>query len=260
MPSINPSAFVMGPAFIRYRDVGVLTPYTDVGVTLDDAVLRIQSEMWSPDNLSGLRGKVRGLDVSRMVGAEIEFTLGEIAGPKLALAIPGARYTAPVDTVKSSGHLDTTLSAATAAGASVVPATSASNGAVGDYVKVGAGATAEYRRITAIATNDITLDWPLLYAHASGEALEESDSDNRSLVEMPILRRQPATAYKEWSLVAESGKSGPNELVLPIGIATTDNADVTVGDDSVSGIRVTIAGRLDETDLDKSLYRLYSPA
>jgi hypothetical protein len=33
-----------------------------------------------------------------------------------------------------------------------------------------------------------------------------------------------------------------------------------VADDSVAGMRVTIAGRLNETNLATSLYRLYSPS
>lgn len=260
MPSINPQAFIIGPAIIRYRDVGVNTPYTEVGVTLDDAVMRILSGLWSPDNLGGVVGKVRGLDVNQMVGAEIEFTLGEIGGEKIALAIPGARYTAPVNANAGGSPLSTTLSADVVAGAQSIVVTSATNAAVGDFIKIGTGATLEYRRITVIASTTLTLDWRLLFAHASSEAVVETTGDNRSLVEPPLARRVPTTAYKEWSLVAESGKSGPNELVLPIGIAAATGGEMTVADDAVAGMRVKIEGRLDETDLTKSLYKLWSPA
>jgi hypothetical protein len=258
--SVTPSRFVIGPAIVRYRAVGVNTPYTEVGGTLDDAVMRLPTEWFSPDNLSGVMGPVQGLDVLRRVGVEIEFTLAEIAGEKLALAIPGARYTAPVDTVKSSGHLDTTTTAATVAGATVLPLTAVTNGAVGDYVKVDTGSLAEFRRIVAIDTLNVTVDWPLMFAHASGAAVEESDSDNRSLVEMPIVRRQPDTAYREWSIVAESGKSEPVELVIPRGISQTTGAEVTIGDDALAGIRVTIAGRLDPSNLSTSIFKLFAPA
>lgn len=258
-PSITPSQFIIGPAKIYYRDVGVLTPWTDVGVTLDDAVMRITQETWSPDNLNGVYGPVRGLDISRTVGAEIEFTLGEIAGEKIALAIPGAQFTAAVSADAGGSPLSTTTTAAVAAGATTIPLTAATNAAVGDHFSIGTGSTKEYRTITAIATLDISFRDPLLFAHASGEAVVETTGDNRSVITMPTFRRYPASAYKEWALVSESGKSGVNELRLPIGIATSAG-EMTVADDAVAGMRVTIAGRLDETNLDTSLYRLYAPA
>lgn len=260
MASIDTAQFVIGPARIYYRDVGVLTPWTDVGVTLDDAVMRVMQETWSPDNINGVYGKVQGLDISRMAGAEIEFTLGEIAGEKIALAIPGAQYTAPVGTETGSTHLDTTTTAAVAAGVTTIPLTAATNAAVGDHIKIDTGDIAEWRTITAIDTLNISFRDPLLFGHASGVDVVETDGDNRSKVTMPTFRRYPASAYKEWALVSESGRSGVNELRLPIGIATSDNGEMTVGDEAVAGLRVRIEGRLDPDDLSASLWELYSPA
>jgi hypothetical protein len=256
--SINPQNFVIGPAKIRYRDVGVLTAYTDVGVTLDDAVMRLSQELWSPDNLNGVFGKVKGLDNAQMVNAEIEFTLGELAGAKMALAIPGATYTAPVLAVSSGGGSSTTT-AATLAGATVVPFTAVTSFTAGDYFSIDTGSVKEYRRIVLISSLNVTVDYPLLFDHASGVAVVETDGDNRSVVTMPTHRRMVDADYKEWSLVAESGKSGPNELVIPIGIAS-GTGDMTVDDQAVSGLRVTIQGRLDPANLETSMFRLYSPA
>jgi hypothetical protein len=259
--SITPSAFIIGPARVYYRAVGVLTAWTDVGVTLDDAIMRVTQETWSPDNLSGVYGPVRGLDVSQTVGAEIEFTLGEIAGEKIALAIPGATYTAPVNTDTGGTPLSTTTTAAVVAGATTIPLTAATNAAVGDYFRIEAAANAsvEYRQITAINSLDISFRDPLLFAHSSGVAVVETVSDNRSVVTMPTFRRYPTSAYREWALVSESGRSGVNELRLPIAVATSAG-EMTVADDAVAGMRVTIAGRLNETNLATSLYQLYSPS
>lgn len=259
-PSITPSAFIIGPARVYYRAVGVLTPWTDVGVTLDDAVMRITQETWSPDNLNGVYGPVRGLDVSQTVGAEIEFTLGEIAGEKIALAIPGAQFTAADGGAEaSSTHGDSTLDGAHAAGVTTIAVASATNFAVGDPIKIDTGSVAEWRTITAIATNDLSFRDPLLFDHLTGVDVVEAVSDNRAVITMPTFRRYPASAYREWALVSESGRSGVNELRLPIGIATSAG-EMTVADDAVAGMRVTIAGRLDETNLNTSLYRLYTPA
>jgi hypothetical protein len=258
--SVTPALFVIGPAFIRYRAVGALTPYTDVGVTLDDAVMRLPTT-WAgtQEQLSGVMGPIMGLDVLTGVGCEIEFTMPEMAGAKIGLAIPGAVYTAPVSANSGGTPFSSTSTAATLAGASVVPTTAATNLTVGDYMSIDTTTLKEYRRVTAITALNITLDYPLLFAHASGVALVETTGDNRSVVTMPIIRRQPDTAYNEWSLIAESGKSGPTEIVIPRGISTTTGAEVTIGDDAIAGIRVTIAGRLDPTNLATSIFQLYAP-
>jgi hypothetical protein len=256
---IDPKEIVIGPAFVYYREVGVNTPWSDAGVTLDDAVMRIQLEMFRPDNLTGVPGPVKGLDVVRRCNAEIEFTLAQWAGAKFGLAIPGARITAPAGTTVGGG-VNTTLSGAVSVGATTVPLTATTNLAVGDVIKVGTGTTVEYRTVTAIASLNVSFRDPLLFAHAAAEAVVETVDDMRTLIEAPNVRRLADSAYHEWALVAESGKSGVHELRLPIGLSQTDTAEVTVGDDSVSGIRVNISARYDGSALGTSPFKLYAPA
>lgn len=259
MPSsVTPQNFIIGPARVFYRAINVLTPWTDVGVTLDDAVMRVTQEMWSPENLNGVYGKVKGLDVSQLTSAEIEFTLGEIGGAKIGLAIPGAIYTAPVTAVTAGGGSSTTT-AATLVGDTTVPFTAVLNFTVGDTFSIDTGSNKEYRVITSIAALVVGFRDPLLFAHNNGVAVVETDGDNRSVVTMPVVRRQPDASYREWALVSESGLSGVNELRLPIGIASSQG-EMTVSDSAVAGMRVTISGRLDPTNLATSLYKLYSPA
>jgi hypothetical protein len=183
----------------------------------------------------------------------------EMAGEKLALAIPGATYTAPVSANAGGTPFSSTSSAATLVGATTVPAVATTNLAVGDIFKIDTSTLTEYRTVTAISALNISFRDPLLFAHASGVALVETTGDNRSIVTMPTVRRQPDSAYKEWALVAESGKSGVTELRIPIGLSQTTGAEVTIGDDAMAGIRVTIAGRLNDDDLTASLFRLYAP-
>lgn len=258
--SVTPALFVIGPALIYYRAVGVNTPWTSLGVTLDDAVMRLPTS-WAgtQEQLSGVMGPVMGLDVLSRVGCEIEFTMPEMAGEKLGLAIPGAVYTAPVSADAGGSPLNTTLSAAAAAGATTIALTAVTNAAVGDYIHIAGADGVEYRQITAIDTLNVSFRDPLLFAHASGQVVKESTGDNRSSVTMPIVRRQPDSAYREWALVSESGKSGVTELRIPRGISQTTGAEVTIGDDAVAGIRVTIAGRLDPTNLQTSIFQLFAP-
>lgn len=257
--TITPASYIIGPASIYYRAVGVETDWTSVGSTLDDAVLRVNTEWFRPDNINGPLGYVQGLDVLRRVMAEIEFTLPEVAGTKLALVIPGASATTATGAVKSSGHLDSTLSADTAAGVTTITVASATNGAAGDAIKIGTGATAEYRTITSVSTNDLTFRDPLIYAHSASEVVEEADDDYRSYISAPTVRRQPDSAYREWALVAESGSSQPHELRIPRGISQTENVEMSVADDAVAGIRVTIGARYYGPDLTQTPFKLFYP-
>jgi hypothetical protein len=259
--SVVPANFIIGPAFARYRAVASTGPFTEVGVTLDDAVMRIPTEWMDTSNLSGVVASVMGLDVLTSLGVEIEFTIAEVFGQKLALAIPGATYTAEVHADSVSTPFSSTTTAAIAAGASVVPVTSATNLSVGDYFRIetAANASVEYRQVVQIQSLNVTVDSPLHFAHLTGVAVAETTGDGRSMVTPPIIRRQPNSAYYEWSLIAESGLSGWTELRIPQGISQTTSAELSIADDSLQGIRVTIAGRLAPTDLTQPIFRMYAP-
>jgi hypothetical protein len=258
---VDPKAYVIGPAFIYYRDVGVNTPWTSAGATLDDAVMRVTTEWFRPDNLSGVMGHVMGLDVLRRVDAEIEFTLGEIGGASLALAVPGSRSTAAVSADAGGSPGSSTTTAAVAAGVRTIPFTAVTNFAVGDFFRIEAAASplVEYRQITAIASLNVSFRDPLLFAHASGVAVVETTGDKRDLIESPVIRRQPDSAYKEWALVSESGR-GYHELRIPRGMSHTESVEMTVADDALAGIRVTIGARYLGSDLTQSPFRLFVPA
>lgn len=255
--SIDPAAYILGPADVYYRAVGVNTPWTSIGATLDDAILHITSERFVPDNLAGVMGPVQGLDYLRRMNATVEFTMPEIAGSKLALALPGARVTAATNATSGAGSSD--LDGATVVGAQSITVTSATGFAVGDFVKIGTGSTVELRQITAIASTVLSFRDPLLFAHADAEAAVEWSDDNRTLIESSITRRMPSTEYREWALVASNG-AGYQELRIPRGLAMVDSADVTFGETTVAGIRVTVGGRYLGSDLSASPFKLYAPA
>ena len=88
-----------------------------------------------------------------------------------------------------------------AVGVTTISLTAVTNGAVGDPIKIGTGATAEYRVIDAIASLDVSFRDPLLFAHASGEAVVEAADDNRTLITAPLVRRQPDSAYFEYTIL-----------------------------------------------------------
>lgn len=257
---VDPQAYIIGPALIYYRAVGATTPWTSAGATLDDAVMRVNSTWFRPDNLSGVKGAVMGLDVLQSVDAEIEFTLGEIGGTSLSLALPGSTLTSEVHADATGTPGTSTLDGAHAAGVTTISVASGTNFVVGDYfrIEVADHASEEYRQITAVSTNDLSFRDPLKFAHLTGVAVVETTGDRRDVIEAPVLARQPDSAYYEWSLLSESGYAW-NELRIPRGISQTESIEMTVADDAVAGIRVTIGARYLGSDLTASPYQLYVP-
>ena len=100
----------------------------------------------------------------------------DLIHPFLLLGILGGEYGSGTDVGGGGGS---TVSGAHYAGDVTLNAADATNYGVGDWIQVGTGAsppatgTKECREITAKSVNALTLDWPLSYAHADGETLNE---------------------------------------------------------------------------------------
>jgi hypothetical protein len=258
---INPLSYIIGAAEVYYRATGVLTPWTSVGSTVDDVVFRVNQSMFNPsDTINGLDDLIYLMDYRNGSGAEAEFTMPEIAGEKLALAIPGATSTAGVITVDGAG-LSTTTTAATVVGATTVALTATTNLIVGDYIRIDvtAGSLAEYRRVTAISALNVSFRDPLKLAHASGVAVVETLGDGKTEIVASSVRRQPAASYRDWALVAQS-PADYYELYLYRAISTTDSVEMSFGDESMAGIRCTIGARKDGADLTLPSWTLRVPA
>lgn len=73
----------------------------------------------------------------------------------------------------AAGGMNTTLAQDAGAGTQILNVASAANAAVNDWIRIGAGWTQEYRQITAINVNALTLNEPLTYNHQAGEAAVE---------------------------------------------------------------------------------------
>lgn len=251
--------FIVGTPEILYRATGVLTPWTSVGLTMDDVVFRIGSTMDNPSGaLNGIDGMLRGLDYRKGGAASAEFTLPELSSAKLAVAIPGSVTTTGVATdTASPAYTATTLAAASLIGATNVKVTAITGAAVGQFIRIDvtAGSLAEYRQITVVGTagaggTGISFADPLLRAHANGVAVVQADGDGRDKITASPIRRQPLTAYQDWRLSYQA-PNGYTHLELYRAIATSDAVELSGSDDlsKPSGYRVTIESRLDETNL-----------
>jgi hypothetical protein len=257
--SIDVTKYIVGAAEVYYRATDVLTSWTSVGATLDDVVARVSRTLFNPsDTINSIDEAIAGLDYQRAGQAEFEFTLPEMSGPKLALAIPGAVTTTRTTGVVGGGGSSTTT-AATVVGALSVAVAVATNFAVGDYIKIDTTTNTEYRRITAITSLVLSFRDPLLIAHSSGVAVVEVDGDGKTVVTASTVRRQPLTAYLDWALVAQS-PADYYEIIIHRGISVTESVEFTFGDETLAGIRVTIGARKSGTDLTLPAWEIYAPA
>jgi hypothetical protein len=266
--SVDVTKYIIGSAQIYYRAPGVLTAWTSIGLTKGDAVARIGIAQGNPsDKLNGIDGLLRGLDYLRVTTAEIEFDMPELAGPKLALAIPGSVSTTLATTDAGGTPFSSTLAANAAIGDTAIKVTAITNAAAGDWVRINvAGALAEYRRIDFVGTagaggTGLQFRDALKKAHLSGVAAVEAVGDGKTEITPPLVRRQPSTAYNDWALVSES-PGDYYEFLIYRAIATTENVELTFNDDAsdMAAIHVTLGARKDETNLALPLITLRAPA
>lgn len=266
MPSvINPVAYIIGAAEVWYRAIGSLGPWSSIGSTVDDVVFRINQSLFNPsDTINGLDDLIREMDYKNGSGAEAEFTMPEIAGPKLALAVPGAISTT-LATTDAGGGGSTTLAAAAAIGDVTVKVTAVTNFAAGDWMRINVtGALAEYRKIDVVGTagaggTGLQFRDPLLKAHSNGVAVVETVGDGKTEIVAGTARRQPLTAYNDWALVAQS-PADYYELLVYNAISTTEAVEFSFGDETMAGIRVTLGARKDGAALTLPSWKLRVPA
>jgi hypothetical protein len=259
MPSIDPDALVIGKPDVYYRAVDVLTDWTHVGAVLGDVSFSID-QTWADQPDLGQRGPIIGTHYMANRVARVSFTLAEIAGDAMSFALPGSTATTSVTTATSGGW-STTLATAATAGNTILFVTAVTSMAAGQYVKIGAGSTIEYRTITRVGTagaqgvgTGITVFPPLRNAQANGAAILQTDGDGSTVIQATNTRRIPTSAYKDWVLVVQSpdlsatSYSGWFEFHFDNAIAVAASAAMTMGSNSWAGLPVTLEATFSEAD------------
>jgi hypothetical protein len=262
---IDPKQYIIGAAEVYYRAIGSVAAWTSIGATVDDVVFRVNQETFNPsEDFNGILEPIREMDYTSKQGAEAEFSMPQLAGANLSLAIRGVQSTV-LATTDAGGGGSTTLAAAAAIGDTNVKVTAITNFSAGDWLRINvAGALAEYRRIDVVGTaggggTGLQFRDPLLKAHNNGVAAVESVGDGKTELTPGTVRRMPLTAYNDFALVAQS----PNdyyELYLYNSITKTEDAEITFGDESMAAIKVTIGSRKDGASLALPSWRLRVPA
>lgn len=262
---IDAKQYIVGAADVYYRSVGSVASWTSVGATIDDVVFRINQTTFNPsEQFNGVLDLIREMDYTSKQGAECEFSLPQIAGANLALAVRGAVSAVLPNTDATGTPGSTTLAAAAAIGDVTVKATAVTNFSAGDWMRISAsGAAAEYRRIDVVGTvgsggTGLQFRDPLLKAHANGDPIVESNGDGKTELTPGTTRRMPLTAYNDFALVAQS-PADYYELYLYNAISTTDAAELTFGNASMAAIRATLGTRRDGLNMLLPSWRLRVP-
>lgn len=261
MPAvIDYKQYLIGAAEVYWRAIGSTGPWTYGGATSGDVMFRIrQSRFNAADDINGITEPIMLMDYRSKQGpAECEFNMLEIAGSKLAIPFPGVTATTSSTSTVGGGGSSTTT-AATIAGATTVPFTATTNFTVGDYFKIDTGSISEYRRITAIASLNVSFRDPLLYDHASGVAVLETTADGRVEIVPVDLRRLRSTDYNDFVLVGQA-PADYYELYLYNAISVTDTVELAFGNDKKAGVKCTIASRKDGSALSSPSWRMRVPA
>ncbi len=143
-----------------------------IGATMEDNVFRVVQEKGAP-KINGTPGPVKGFDWITSETAELQATLVNGLSPSiLSLAVPGSVSVAGNATAAATTTA-TTLAEAVAIGDVTFDLTSATGIIVGDVVQIGVSGAHEFRLVTVVAADTITVDYPMALAHANTDPVVE---------------------------------------------------------------------------------------
>lgn len=231
----------VGAGEVYYQDgAGLWVP---VGATKDNNVFRVNTD-YAEIDLNGVVGPIKGIDYIQNQVAELEVSVAQLGADKLALMVPGVRTT--VETAEDAGGgATTTLSAATEVGQwLLIPLTSIVGVSVGDTIRIGDTGELEFRTVTRSGSGTIDVDFPLQLAHASGDAVQETDGTGMTIITPPLARRLSNDVYRNWRLDVPGADGRMVRFHILNGIMT-DNAEFEAADDDAMGPRLVIQGRID---------------
>lgn len=263
---IDAKQYIIGAADVYYRAIASLGPWTSIGATVDDVVFRVQQTTFNPsERFNGLLELIREMDYTSRQSAEAEFTMPQIAGPNLALAIRGVQSAVLPNTDAVGSPFSSTLAAASAVGDTNIKVVAITNLVIGDWIRtdVTAGGLAEYRQVTFVGTagaggTGVSFRDALLQAHSNGVVAVESVGDGKTELTPGSIRRMPLSAYNDFALVAQS-PAAYYELYLYNAITTTDSAELTFGNESMAAIKTTIGTRDDGLNIGLPSWKLRVP-
>jgi hypothetical protein len=217
----------------------------EVGATLTAPKVTIEATQYAPE-FQGAGGPISGAVFNTKIKAIVSFTVNELTAAKLAWSLPGSTSSAGAgSTVGDAGAFSTTTDLPTLVGTTYLPLTSvASPLAVGQWLKIGAAALIEYRKVREIVpTAGVLLNEALTMAHDSATAVVRTvDGDTTTITWS--TGRVPSTAFKDVVLDGV-GLDGQHLIVTVTDALSDGKLDVEMSDSAVAGSNVTLTGYYD---------------
>lgn len=254
---VDPNEYVLDAGELDYKDAD--GNWVSLGATMDNNVYRITQTKFSP-TLSQARAKVKGL--TRIINemAELECSLPQLTADNLALMLPATSIVESPITETAAGFA-TDLDGDVAAGDSDITVTSAVGITVGDYLRIeetgGDPAVEEYRQVTAIAGAVLTLDRPLLLAHADAATVTQTDGDGRA-TRSGGGRVIPDEDYHDYRLRVQT-LDGLIEFLLYDALCMSDSTEFSGQREGQMAPRVKFEAHSDPANLSKSVWEIITP-
>jgi hypothetical protein len=214
---------------------------TEVGATTEPPTLEIEIEEYTPE-FQGAKGPVMGTKIIRRAIPRVNLTVNQLTAEKLAWAMPGAA-SVTTSTAEVGAGASGTLAAAAAVGDTTIDLGVGEGAAwtVGDFARIGAaGPTADYREVTAITGDTLTLGRGLSYSHAAGTTVTEVEGDGRTTITW-TAGRLPSSSYKDVVMRGE-GLDGREIQVTVENAASAENQELSFADDDITGLALSLTG------------------
>ena len=213
----------------------------EVGATLNPPKVSIEATQYAPE-FQGAGGPISGAVFNTKIKATVEFDVNELTAAKLAWSLPGSTSTAGMGaTTGGAGAFATTLAADTAIGDNLMDLTSAAAPlAVGQFLKIGAGASAEFRTVRAIVGTVVELTEALTIAHVSTDDVVRVDDLDVTTITWST-GRVASTAFK--TVILDGVGLDGRHLVVTVTDALSDGKlDFEMSDAAVAGSHVVMTG------------------
>lgn len=213
----------------------------EVGATLNPPKVSIEATQYAPE-FQGAGGPISGAVFNTKIKATVEFDVNELTAAKLAWSLPGSTSTAGTGAATTAGDaFATTLAADSAIGDNLLDVVSAAAPlAVGQFLKIGTGAAAEFRTVRAIVGTVVELTSALAIAHTTGD-------DVVRVVDLDVTTitwstgRVPSTAFK--TVILDGVGLDGRHLVVTVTDALGDGKlDFEMSDAAVAGSHVVMTG------------------
>jgi hypothetical protein len=217
----------------------------EVGATLTAPKVSVKATVYSPD-FQNAGGAIKAASFITKIECQVSTTINEITAAKLAWSLPGSTSSSGTGVAAADASaFATTTDAATAAGTTYLPMTSvASPLAVGQWLKVGSGALAEFRKVREIIpTAGVLLNEALMNAHDSGVAVVHTVDGDVTTISWST-GRVPTSAFKD-VVIDGVGLDGQHLIVTVTDALSDGKLDVEMSDSAVAGSVVTLTGYYD---------------